>query len=121
PLSPHDAFPIYRSGWIAGSSPAMTQDGFSPISAAGMNAGSVPQRREPVAEHDVVARDDAALERDALAFAPHLGADEIAGKDRPREPRLDAFQSLRPVLGAGAQNCARRNPEARRAVQNGPL
>src|SRR5215471_3978155 len=82
---------------------------------------SPPQRREPVAEHDLVAGDDAALERDALALPPHLGADGVAGKDRPREPRLDAFESLRPVIGALPQDRARRDAEACRAMQDGTL
>src|SRR6516162_7612422 len=82
---------------------------------------SPPQRREPVAEHDLVAGDDAALERDALALPPHLSADGVAGKDRPREPRLDAFEPLRPVIGALPQDRARRDAEACRAMQDGTL
>src|SRR6516165_5812994 len=82
---------------------------------------SRPQRREPVAEHDLVAGDDAALERDALALAPHLGADGVAGKDGPREPRLDAFEPLRKVVGALPQDRARRDAEACRAMQDGTI
>src|SRR5262249_60907850 len=81
-------------------------------------ACSRPQRREPVAEHEVVAGDHAALERDALALAPHLGADGVAGKDRPRKPRLDAFEPLLPVVGALPQDRARRESEACRAMQD---
>src|SRR5215471_4804073 len=84
-------------------------------------ARSGPQRRKPVAQHEVVARDDAALERDALALAPNLGADGIAGKDRAREPRLDAFQPLRPAVGALPQNRTRRDAEACRPMQNGTI
>src|SRR5215831_4286354 len=84
-------------------------------------ACSRPQRREPVAEHEVVAGDHAALERDALALAPHLGADGVAGKDRSREPRLDAFEPLRPVVRALAQDRARRDTEASRTMQDGSI
>src|SRR5262249_10211869 len=84
-------------------------------------ARSPPQHGEPVAEHEVVAGDDAALERDALPLAPHLGADGVAGKDRPREPRLDAFELLRPVIGVLPQDRARRDAEACRAMQDGTL
>src|SRR5262245_66665110 len=91
---------------------------------ASTSVGTCPARpppaqcRKPVAEHDVVAGDHAALERDALALAPHLGADGVAGKDRPREPRLDAFQPLRPVVGALARDRARRDAEGRRALHD---
>src|SRR5262245_36680537 len=78
-------------------------------------------RWRPIAEHEVVTGDDAALERDALALAPHLGADGVAGKDRPREPRLDAFQPLRPAVGALPQDRARRDAEACRPMQNGAI
>src|SRR5262249_25171917 len=80
-----------------------------------------PQRRKPIAAHDVVAGDDSALERDAGALPPHLGADGVAGKDRAREPRLDAFQPLRPVVGALPQDRARRDAEASRPMQNGTI
>src|SRR5262249_54484818 len=89
--------------------------------------GKEPQRRlseqwrKAVAQHDVVAGDHAALERDALALAPHLRADGVAGKNRPREPRLDAFEPLRPVVGTLAQDRARRDAEASRTMQDGTI
>src|SRR5262245_50528599 len=63
-----------------------------------------PQDSEPIAEHDVVAPDHAALERDALALRPHLGADGVAGKDRLGEARLDAGEPLGPIVRDGAQD-----------------
>src|SRR5260370_41993861 len=81
----------------------------------------LPKYRQPVAQHDVVARDDAAFERDALTLAPDLGADGVAGKDRPREPRFDAFEPLRPIVRAGAQDRARTDAAARPTVQDGAI
>src|SRR6516164_1821833 len=63
----------------------------------------------------------AMLVRNALGLPPPLGADGVAGKDRPREPRLDAFEPLRPVIGALPQDRARRDAEACRAMQDGTL
>src|SRR5262249_58552857 len=77
--------------------------------------------REPVAEQALVGGDDAARERDAPALPPHLGADGVAGKDWPREPRLDAFEPLRKVAGALPQDRARRDAEACRAMQDGTI
>src|SRR4029077_5236958 len=91
------------------------------LAPPGETALAGAQRGKPVAEHDVVAGDDAALERNALALLPHLGADRVAGKHRARESRLDAFQPLRPALGARAQDRPRRDAEARRPVQDRPV
>src|SRR5882724_3470274 len=55
-----------------------------------VSATSGPQHREPIAEHDVVAPDHAALEGDALALRPDLGADGLAGKHRLGEAGLEA-------------------------------
>src|SRR5207247_4543860 len=61
------------------------------------------------------------LERDALALPPHLGSDCIAGKDRPREPRLDGVEPFRLGVRTRAQDRARGDAKARRAMEDGAI
>src|SRR5882724_7731303 len=61
-------------------------------------ATSSPQNRQPIAEHDVVSADHAALECGALALGPNFRADGLAGKNGFGEPRLETGKALRPIV-----------------------
>src|SRR5229473_1855309 len=63
-----------------------------------MERSSRPQRGQPIGEHKPVAADHAELERDAVVVAPELGAQRVAGKHRPHEPRLDGGEPFGAII-----------------------
>src|SRR3954462_4106545 len=114
--------PIHsRTPWRKARSAGSSSANSVVLSQVGNGMRSGPQRRTAVAEHDLVPSGHPALERDVLTLLPDLGPDGLAGKDGPREPRLDAVQPLRAVVGAGSQDRVRRHAEACRAVEDGPI
>jgi hypothetical protein len=85
----------------------------------GMRSG--PQGREPLLSTISSRPTTRHWNATALALAPDLGADGLAGEDRRENRASMLFEPLRPVVGAGPQDRVRRHAEACRAVQNGPL
>src|SRR3954464_15323070 len=85
--------PIHsRTSWRKARSAGSSSTNSVVLSQVGDGMRSDPQRRAAVAEHDLGAGGHPAVERDVLALLPDFGPDSLAGKDRPREPRLDAVQ-----------------------------
>src|SRR6266852_9506796 len=82
-----------------------------------MTRSSGPQRGEPVGEHEPIAPDHAELERGAVVVAPELGAQRVAGENRPHEPRLDAGEPFGVIIQL-AQHRMARDAEGRRTVQD---
>src|SRR3981081_3907936 len=83
-----------RTSWRKARSDGSSSANSVVLSQFGEGMWSGPQRGAAVAQHDLVPPDHAALERDVPTLVPDFGADRLAGKDRTREPRLDAFQPL---------------------------
>src|SRR5258708_4276476 len=110
-----------RTSWRKARSAGSSSTNSVVLSQVGDGIRSGPQCRAPVAEHDLVPPHHAALERDVLALGPDFGTYRLAGKDRAREPRLDAVQPLRPVVGADPQDRVRRYAETCGAMENGPI
>src|SRR3954454_10875478 len=114
--------PIHsRTSWRKARSAGSSSTNSVVLSQVGNGMRSGPQRRAAIAEHDLVAYGHPALERNVPALLPDFGPDGLAGKDRAREPRLDAVQPLWPVVGARSQDRVRRHAEACRAVKYGPI